>query len=77
MIGNEFLFRLPGGRYLLSLVELEQRMDDVISDSVHHDFSMMDKIMVEVYDSRILRNHEPKLATLGKMSVTSAIQKFQ
>ena len=77
MIAAEFLFRLPGSNRLLSLSELECEMDTVIATSMRDDFSAMDRIMVEIFDSRVLRNNLPTKATLGKIPVSAAIQKFQ
>jgi hypothetical protein len=73
---DEFLYRWPGGRQLMNLIELEQRMDDVISDSVRKDFENMDKIMVDVFDARLLRNGLNETGNLGKMSVSTVVQKF-
>jgi hypothetical protein len=73
---DEFLYRWPGGRQLMNLIELEQRMDDVISDSVRKDFENMDKIMVDVFDVRLLRNGVHETGNIGKMSVSTVVQKF-
>lgn len=73
---DEFLYRWPGGRHLMNLIELEQRMDDVISDSVRKDFENMDKIMVDVFDARLLRNGVHETGNIGKMSVSTVVQKF-
>jgi hypothetical protein len=75
-MSDEFLYRWPGARHLMSLIELEQRMDQILADQIHHDCTMMDNIMVEVFDTRILRRHSTETATLGKMSVNSVVQKF-
>lgn len=76
-MSDEFLYRWPGARHLMSLIELEKRMDQIMGDQFKHDCDMMDKIMVEVYDTKILRRHNTETATLGKMSVASVVQKFQ
>ena len=60
----------------MNLIELEQRMDDVISNSVRKDFENMDRIMVDVFDARVLRNGVHETGSLGKMSVTTVVQKF-
>lgn len=60
----------------MNLIELERRMDDVISNTVRKDFESMDKIMVDVFDARVLRNGVHETGNLGKMSVATAIQKF-
>ena len=73
---DEFLYRWPGGRHLMNLIELERRMDDIISSSVRKDFGNMDRIMVDVFDARVLRNGVHETGNLGKMSVATAIQKF-
>lgn len=41
------------------------------------DHSVLDNIMVEIYDARILRSNSPEGAAIGKMSVSSAVRKFQ
>jgi hypothetical protein len=74
---DEFLYRWPGGRHLMNLFELEKRMAQIIGDRIVSDGAAMDKIMVEVYDAHILRRNSAESATLGKMSVASAVQKFQ
>lgn len=79
---DEFLFRMPGGKHLFSLGELVERMDEEIARRVQSDLAaidtaMMDHIMVEVYDSKFFRTNDPTKATLGKISISSAIQKFQ
>lgn len=76
-MSDEFLYRWPGGKHLLSLMELEKRMDQILGDQIKHDCDMMDHIMVEVYDTRILRRHSNDIATLGKMPVSAVVQKFQ
>lgn len=73
---DEFLYRWPGARHLMNLKELEARMDRIISEQVRHDFDVMDSIMVEVFDSKILRRDNGQQATLGKMSIASVVQKF-
>ena len=60
----------------MNLIELEKRMDDIISNSVRRDFENMDKVMVDVFDARILRNGVHETGNLGKMSVTTVVQKF-
>jgi hypothetical protein len=103
---DEFLYRWPGAKHLMSLMELEQRMDKILADRIASDIEAvkkkvtdtaeleqkMDKIiaedydkvnramtntMVEVFDTRILRRHSTETATLGKMSASSIVQKFQ
>jgi len=89
---DEFLYRWPSQlsqksdssskgnwrKNLIDLSELEKRMDKIIGEQIVHDNDMMNKIMVEVYDAYILRrSSSPESATLGKMSVASAVQKFQ
>jgi hypothetical protein len=93
---DEFLYRWPGGRRLMNLIELEKRVDEIIIKQIQSDIdridtsmmehmktefenkdvSVLDKILVEIYDARILRSNSPEGATIGKMSVSSAIQKF-
>lgn len=103
---DEFLYRWPGAKHLMSLVELELKMDKILADRIASDIEAvkkkvtdtaeleqkMDKIiaedydkvnramtntMVEVFDTRILRRHSTETATLGKMSASSIVQKFQ
>jgi len=105
-MSDEFLYRWPGAKHLMSLMELEQRMDKILADRIASDIDAvkkkvtdtseleqkMDKIiaedydkvnramtntMVEVFDTRILRRHTTETATLGKMSASSIVQKFQ
>jgi hypothetical protein len=73
---DEFLYRWPGGRHLMNLIELEKRMDDIISNAVRKDFENMDTIMVDVFDARVLRNGLNETGNLGKMSVSTVVQKF-
>jgi len=73
---DEFLYRWPGGRHLMNLIELEKRMDDIISNTVRKDFENMDTIMVDVFDARVLRNGLNETGNLGKMSVSTVVQKF-
>jgi hypothetical protein len=73
---DEFLYRWPGGRHLMTLIELEKRMDDIISKKVRKDFENMDNIMVDVFDARVLRNGVNETGNLGKMSVSTVVQKF-
>jgi hypothetical protein len=73
---DEFLYRWPGGRHLMTLIELEKRMDDIISKKVRKDFENMDNIMVDVFDARVLRNGLNETGNLGKMSVSTVVQKF-
>lgn len=73
---DEFLYRWPGGRHLMTLIELEKRMDDIISKKVRKDFENMDTIMVDVFDARVLRNGVNETGNLGKMSVSTVVQKF-
>ena len=103
---DEFLYRWPGAKHLMSLMELEQRMDKILADRISSDIDAVkkkitdtaeleqkmnhtiaedyDKVnramtntMVEVFDTRILRRHSTETATLGKMSASSIVQKFQ
>lgn len=103
---DEFLYRWPGAKHLMSLMELEQRMDKILADRIASDIEAVkrkvtdaveleqkmnqiiaedyDKVnramtntMVEVFDTRILRRHSTETATLGKMSASSIVQKFQ
>ena len=84
---DEFLYRLPNGSWngyklvssgLIGLLELERRMDKIIGTQIVHDSRELDRIMVEVYDAHILRRSKnTETARLGKMSVASAVQKFQ
>ena len=73
---DEFLYRWPGGRHLMNLIELEKRMDDIISNTVRKDFENMDTIMVDVFDARVLRNGLNETGNRGKMSVSTVVQKF-
>ena len=93
---DEFLYKWPGGRHLITLIELEKRMDGIIADQIrkdantadeiiiekmrtefaNRDCTLIDKIMVEVFDARILRSNSPESATIGKMSVHAAVDKF-
>jgi len=105
-MSDEFLYRWPGAKHLMSLMELEQRMDKILADKIASDIDAvkrritdtaeleqkmnqiiaddydkvnraMTKTMVEVFDTRILRRHSTDTATLGKMSASSIVQKFQ
>jgi len=60
----------------MNLIELEKRMDDIISNTVRKDFENMDTIMVDVFDARVLRNGLNETGNLGKMSVSTVVQKF-
>jgi len=105
-MSDEFLYRWPGAKHLMSLFELEMRIDQIIADRIASDIdglkrkvtdtaeleqrmnqviaddyaavnAAMTRTMVDVFDTRILRRHSTETATLGKMSVSSVVQKFQ
>ena len=91
MTGFEFLFRLHGTSELLTMKELLERMDDIISEKVQRDFKefdnaaikamedMMDAFKsskkVEIYDSKLISKSATK-STLGDMTVKAALEKF-
>lgn len=91
-MSNEFLFRLPGWKHLLSLAELEQQMDEIIAERLHIDFGNMDdamaeviadhretmeqQIAVEIYDTRRMKKTEKVPVTLGTMTVSTVLKKF-
>ena len=75
---NEFLFQLSDMEHLMNLRELEHQMNDVISQKVRADFRKMDRLMVEIYDSRqVSPDTNPPLRSLGKMPLDLAIRKFR
>lgn len=91
-MSNEFLFRLPGWKHLLSLAELERQIDEIIAERLHLDFSNMDdamadviasyretlehQIAVEIYDTRRMKKTEKAPVTLGTMTVSTVLKKF-
>lgn len=75
---NEFLFQLERTGHLMNLRELEHEMNEIISEQVQRDFRKMDKLMVEIYDSRqSIPEQNPPLRSLGKMPLDLAIRKFR
>jgi hypothetical protein len=71
---TEFLFKLPNEKHLLSMKE----MDKIIVGNMKRDFNNMDKILVEIFDKRqALPEANPPLRSLGKMSLTTVLQKFR
>jgi len=75
---NEFLFQLERMGHLMNLRELEHEMNEIISQQVQKDFKKMDKLMVEIYDSRQSSPEQnPPLQSLGKMPLDLAIRKFR
>lgn len=104
-MSDEFLYRWPGAKHLMNLLELENRIDQIIADKIASDVdalkrkvtdtvelerrmdqviaddyaavnAAMTRTMVEVFDTRIIRRRSTDTATLGKMSVSSVVQKF-
>lgn len=64
--------------HLMNLRELEHEMNEIISQQVQKDFKKMDKLMVEIYDSRQSSPEQnPPLQSLGKMPLDLAIRKFR
>lgn len=75
---NEFLFQLERTGHLMNLRELEHEMNEIISEQVQRDFKKMDKMMVEIYDSRQSSPEQnPPLRSLGKIPLDLAIRKFR
>ena len=74
---NEFLFRFPRGK-LIGLIELERQMNNRMRSQFQDDMDFMDRRMVEVFDNR--QNDEkskPPLKSIGRMPVSTALQKFK
>ena len=82
---------MHGTGQLLTLPELVERMNNIITDRVQRDFKEFDEIAlmamnnmleslerrtkVEVFDSKLISRNATN-ATLGDMSVAAAIEKF-
>ena len=52
-------------------------LSEAFAGQIHKESEIMDHIMVEVFDARILRNKSRDTGTVGQMPVSTAIRKFQ
>jgi hypothetical protein len=72
---SEFLVKTKRG--FLNLVEFKNEMDKIMRAQISDEMSMMDKIIVEMFDKRTgdTKTHPP-LNSLGKMPASDVLKKF-